>query len=67
LPLNVKCIFEGEEELGGSQNLESFVHRNRPALRADAAVISDTRMLGPLSRISTLATLGVWFTIRSRY
>ncbi len=47
LPLNVKCIFEGEEELGGSQNLESFVHRNRPALRADAAVISDTRMLGP--------------------
>jgi acetylornithine deacetylase/succinyl-diaminopimelate desuccinylase-like protein len=47
LPLNVRCIFEGEEELGGSPNLELFVQRNRSALRADAAVISDTRMLGP--------------------
>ena len=47
LPLNVRCIFEGEEELGGSANLEAFVRRNRSALRADAAVISDTRMLGP--------------------
>jgi acetylornithine deacetylase/succinyl-diaminopimelate desuccinylase-like protein len=46
LPVNVKCIFEGEEELGGSPNLERFVRRNRAALRADAAVISDTRMLG---------------------
>jgi acetylornithine deacetylase/succinyl-diaminopimelate desuccinylase-like protein len=47
LPVNVKCIFEGEEELGGSRNLEAFVRRNRSALLADSAVISDTRMLGP--------------------
>jgi acetylornithine deacetylase/succinyl-diaminopimelate desuccinylase-like protein len=47
LPVNVKCIFEGEEELGGSPGLESFVKRNRSALRADAALMSDTRMLGP--------------------
>ena len=47
LPVNVKCIFEGEEELGGSPGLERFVLRNRNALRADAAVMSDTRMLGP--------------------
>jgi acetylornithine deacetylase/succinyl-diaminopimelate desuccinylase-like protein len=46
LPLNVTCIFEGEEELGGSHNLDSFVRRNRSALRADAVVISDTRMRG---------------------
>ncbi len=46
LPVNVKCIFEGEEEIG-SPHLESFVARNRRALRADAAVISDTRMLAP--------------------
>jgi acetylornithine deacetylase/succinyl-diaminopimelate desuccinylase-like protein len=44
LPLNVKCIFEGEEEIG-STNLHSFIARNRKALRASAAVISDTRML----------------------
>jgi acetylornithine deacetylase/succinyl-diaminopimelate desuccinylase-like protein len=46
LPVNVKCIFEGEEEIG-SPNLRSFVVRNRQALQANAAVISDTRMLGP--------------------
>jgi acetylornithine deacetylase/succinyl-diaminopimelate desuccinylase-like protein len=47
LPVNVKCIFEGEEELGGSPGLESFVGRNQSALHADAALMSDTRMLGP--------------------
>ena len=46
LPVNVKCIFEGEEEIG-SPHLTSFIERNRGALRADAAVISDTRMLAP--------------------
>ena len=47
LPVNVKCIFEGEEEIGGSVGLQRFVAQNQKALRADAAVISDTRMLGP--------------------
>jgi acetylornithine deacetylase/succinyl-diaminopimelate desuccinylase-like protein len=46
LPLNVKCLFEGEEEIG-STHLLPFIARNRRALRADAAVISDTKMLGP--------------------
>lgn len=46
LPVNMKCIFEGEEEIG-SPHLTSFIARNRRALRVDAAVISDTRMLGP--------------------
>lgn len=46
LPVNVKCIFEGEEEIG-SPNLTPFVQRNRRVLGAGAlaAVISDTRML----------------------
>jgi acetylornithine deacetylase/succinyl-diaminopimelate desuccinylase-like protein len=47
LPVNVKCIFEGEEELGGSPGLHAFVGQNKALLRADAAVMSDTRMLGP--------------------
>jgi acetylornithine deacetylase/succinyl-diaminopimelate desuccinylase-like protein len=46
LPVNVKCIFEGEEEIG-SPHLTSFIARNTRALHADAAVISDTRMLAP--------------------
>ena len=45
LPVNVKCLFEGEEEIG-STHLLPFVAQNRRALHADAAVISDTRMLG---------------------
>jgi len=44
LPVNVKCIFEGEEEIG-STHLLPFIQRNKRALRADAAVISDTKML----------------------
>jgi acetylornithine deacetylase/succinyl-diaminopimelate desuccinylase-like protein len=46
LPVNVKCLFEGEEEIG-SPNLTPFVARNRDALAADVAVMSDTRMLAP--------------------
>ena len=45
LPVNMKCLFEGEEEIG-STNLPAFVKRHRDALAADAAVVSDTRMLG---------------------
>ncbi len=44
LPVNVKGVFEGEEEIDGA-NLIPFLERNRRALRADAAVMSDTRML----------------------
>jgi len=44
LPVNVKCLFEGEEEIG-SPNLKPFVERNRLNLAADVAVMSDTRML----------------------
>jgi acetylornithine deacetylase/succinyl-diaminopimelate desuccinylase-like protein len=46
LPVNVKCLFEGEEEIG-SPNLLPFVVRNRHSLAADVALMSDTRMLGP--------------------
>ncbi|HYG78745.1 MAG TPA: M20/M25/M40 family metallo-hydrolase, partial [Pyrinomonadaceae bacterium] len=46
LPVNVKCVFEGEEEIG-SPNLKPFVTRNARRLSADAVVVSDTRMLGP--------------------
>jgi acetylornithine deacetylase/succinyl-diaminopimelate desuccinylase-like protein len=46
LPVNVKCLFEGEEEIG-SPNLVPFVARNKEALAANVAVMSDTRMLAP--------------------
>ena len=41
LPLNVKFLIEGEEEVGGA-SLETFVAENRARLACDYAVISDT-------------------------
>ena len=46
LPVNVKCLFEGEEETG-STHLLPFISRNKRVLQSDAALISDTRMLAP--------------------
>jgi acetylornithine deacetylase/succinyl-diaminopimelate desuccinylase-like protein len=44
LPLNIKCVFEGEEE-SGSLHFAEFLRQNAEELRADFAVVSDTRML----------------------
>ncbi|HYG59107.1 MAG TPA: dipeptidase [Symbiobacteriaceae bacterium] len=41
LPVNVRVIIEGEEEIG-STNLERFIKENRDLLQADVVVISDT-------------------------
>lgn len=46
LPVNVICLFEGEEEIG-SPNLPAFLRQHGQALAADVAVISDTRILAP--------------------
>jgi len=46
LPVNVKCLLEGEEEIG-SQNLPAFLERNKDMLVADVAVLSDMRILAP--------------------
>jgi acetylornithine deacetylase/succinyl-diaminopimelate desuccinylase-like protein len=44
LPVNVKVIIEGEEEIGG-RNLWEFVVENRQRLKSDAVILSDTSML----------------------
>jgi len=44
LPINIKVLVEGEEEVG-SASLWDFVQKNREKLRADALVVSDTSML----------------------
>lgn len=46
LPINVKFMFEGEEECG-SEHLEPFIDEHLERLDADFALISDTPMLGP--------------------
>jgi len=46
LPLNVKFIIEGEEEIG-SENLEEFIYNNTKLLKCDTVLISDTALYGP--------------------
>ncbi len=43
LPLNLKFVIEGEEEIG-SPNLDQFIGRNRDRLKCDVVLISDTAM-----------------------
>lgn len=45
LPVNVKFLIEGEEEVG-SDHLDQFLKSARERLRADVAVISDTSQYG---------------------
>ena len=46
LPVNVKFIIEGEEEIGGA-SLEAFIPQNKELLAADIALVSDTHILSP--------------------
>ncbi|MFI5264824.1 MAG: M20/M25/M40 family metallo-hydrolase, partial [Candidatus Kapaibacterium sp.] len=45
MPVNVKVIIEGEEEIG-SPNLDKFLEDHKELLACDTVLISDTPMLG---------------------
>ena len=46
LPVNLKLVIEGEEEVG-SENIYRFLQVERKRLACDALLVSDTTMLGP--------------------
>jgi acetylornithine deacetylase/succinyl-diaminopimelate desuccinylase-like protein len=46
LPVNVRFLIEGEEEVGG-EHIEKFVASGDPRLKADAAIVCDTEMFAP--------------------
>src|SRR5947208_2980588 len=46
LPVNVKCLIEGEEEVGGA-SITKFVKENHQKLQADVALVADTNMYAP--------------------
>ncbi len=46
LPVNVKFLFEGEEEIG-STNLTLFLKTHQKLLKCDSVLVSDTSMYGP--------------------
>jgi acetylornithine deacetylase/succinyl-diaminopimelate desuccinylase-like protein len=46
LPVNIKFVVEGEEEIGGP-NLDVFIKEHLKELKADVCLISDSHMLTP--------------------
>jgi acetylornithine deacetylase/succinyl-diaminopimelate desuccinylase-like protein len=46
LPVNVRIIFEGDEEVGG-EGIAAFVASKPPELKADFALVSDTELFAP--------------------
>jgi acetylornithine deacetylase/succinyl-diaminopimelate desuccinylase-like protein len=46
LPLNVKIIFEGEEEVGG-ESIAAYVRKQKAKLKADFALVCDTELFAP--------------------
>ena len=46
LPLNVKVIFEGEEEVGG-ESIADYVRKQKSKLKADFALVCDTELFAP--------------------
>src|SRR5271154_4309836 len=46
LPINVKVIFEGEEEVGG-ESIAEYVRKQKAKLKADFALVCDTELFAP--------------------
>ena len=57
LQLNVRCLFEGEEEIG-SPNLPAFLAVHRDQLAADFEVVSDSKILAVDRPAITLSLRG---------
>jgi len=64
LPVNVKWLFEGEEEVG-SPNLDSFIAGHKDLLACDFAVNPDSGMIGKDAPTITYALRGLaYFELR---
>ncbi len=58
LPVNVKFLIEGEEEVG-SAHLEEFIAQHRQQLACDVIVISDSSQFGPGQPAITYGLKGI--------
>jgi acetylornithine deacetylase/succinyl-diaminopimelate desuccinylase-like protein len=61
LPINIKFLLEGEEEVGG-EHIEEYVAGHRERLKVDAAVICDTEMFAPELPTITTGLRGLVYT-----
>ncbi|HEY1462130.1 MAG TPA: dipeptidase [Terriglobales bacterium] len=46
LPINVKILFEGEEEVGG-EAIAAYIRKEKSKLKADFALVCDTELFAP--------------------
>lgn len=46
LPINVKVLFEGEEEVGG-EAIAAYIRKEKSKLKADFALVCDTELFAP--------------------
>ena len=61
LPLNVKFLIEGEEEVGG-EFIDEYVEANPERLKADAALVCDTELFAPDLPTLTTGLRGLVYT-----
>jgi acetylornithine deacetylase/succinyl-diaminopimelate desuccinylase-like protein len=61
LPINLKFLLEGEEEVGG-EYIEEYVAAHPERLKADAALICDTEMFAPELPTITTGLRGLVYT-----
>jgi acetylornithine deacetylase/succinyl-diaminopimelate desuccinylase-like protein len=61
LPINVKLMIEGEEEIG-SENLKGVLDKHKKLFQADACVISDSQMLTPTQPLIVVGLRGLCYT-----
>lgn len=58
IPINIKCVFEGEEETG-SEGLQQLLKDHPVFFKADAAVISDMSIPSPVQPAITTSLRGM--------
>jgi acetylornithine deacetylase/succinyl-diaminopimelate desuccinylase-like protein len=61
LPINVKVLLEGEEEVGG-EHIDEYVAAHPDRLKADAALVCDTEMFAPELPTLTTGLRGLIYT-----
>jgi acetylornithine deacetylase/succinyl-diaminopimelate desuccinylase-like protein len=61
LPINIKFLIEGEEEMGG-EHIEAYVAAHPDRLKAEAALVCDTEMFGPELPTITTGLRGLVYT-----
>jgi len=65
LPINIKCMFEGEEEVG-SPSLDAFIQNNKELLAADVVLSADGAMWRidePSLTVASRGLAGLEFTL----